>query len=91
MLRRRGLGAGVTVAVIALGGVRPLLAQAPPAAPAAQASQPAGTSQPTQQLGGLITRYLVDSPQVLNLTPKQVERVRKQLTRLDSADAPLRA
>lgn len=91
MLRRRGLGAGVTVAVIVLGGVRPLLAQVPPAAPAAQARQPTAASQPTQQLGGLITRYLVDSPQVLNLTPKQVVRVRKQLARVDSADAPLRA
>jgi len=85
MQHRHWLVSGVAVAAVAVGAVRPLPAQAPQAAPPAQATLPA------QQLGAVITRYLVDSPQVLNLTPKQVERVRKQLARLDSTDAPLRA
>jgi hypothetical protein len=88
---RLGPGTGVAALAIALGGVRTLAAQAPPPPPPAQAAQPAPAAQPAQQLGNVITRYLVDSPQVLNLAPKQVERVRKQLARLDSTDAPLRA
>jgi len=87
---RAGLGAGVAAAAIALGGVRTGAAQAP-LPPPPRAAQPAQAAQPGQQLGNVITRYLVDSPQVLNLTPKQLDRVRKQLARLDSTDAPLRA
>jgi hypothetical protein len=85
---RYGLAAQVAVAAMALTGARPLAAQAGQPVPAAQAAQAA---QPGEQPGRVIGRYLVDSPQVLNLTAKQAERIRKQLARLDSADAPLRA
>lgn len=96
---RRMPSACVAVAAIALAWAGPLPAQAPQPTPAARPAHappatqaPAGqVGIPAQQLGAVLTRYLVDSPQVLNLTPKQVDRVRKQLARVDSADAPLRS
>jgi hypothetical protein len=95
MQPRRLLAAGAALAALALMASRPLAAQARPGpqAPAPPSPQAAPAAQPPQapeQPGGVIARYLVDSPQVLNLTTKQVVRIHKQLARLDSADAPLR-
>jgi hypothetical protein len=91
---RSGLAARAVLAAVALTGAPPLAAQAPQAAPAARPGRPLQAPPrpgPGEQPGGVIVRYLVDSPQVLNLTPKQVDRIHKQLVRFDSADAPLRA
>jgi hypothetical protein len=53
--------------------------QAPPRPTAAQVT------------GGGTAQYLAENPQVLNLNPTQVARIRKVAARVDSANAPLTA
>ena len=86
------VAAAVALAALAAVGVWPLAAQTPqqPASPQPAARQPA-VQQPMAQPGGILARYLVDSPQVLNLTPKQMDRIKKLRASVDSTEAPLRA
>jgi hypothetical protein len=79
-MRRTALctAAGLLLVALAIAAPRPLAAQAAPAAG-------------TQVGGGGVAKYLVNNPRVLNLDAKQVERVRKIVSWVDSVDAPLRA
>ncbi len=90
--RHRQVMAAVALAAVAVAGARSLAAQVPqrPASPQPAARQPA-VQQPLAQPGGILARYLVDSPQVLNLTPKQMDRIKKLRASVDSTEAPLRA
>jgi len=78
----------LAAAACALAGA--LAAQNPPAAPAAAAPQ---APRPTaiEVAGGGTAQYLVDHPDVLQLTPVQVQRVRKVAAHVDSLNAPVRA
>ncbi len=82
---------GAALAALALSTT--LAAQNPPApARAARPGQAAAQAKPGEQgQGPNAARYLADNPQLLQLTPVQIERVRKVASRVDSLDAPLRA
>jgi hypothetical protein len=75
------IGAGVA-------GARPLAAQAPGDTTAAARPAPV-QGMPAALLGG-IPHYLTGHPQLLHLTPKQVDRVQKLAATQDSVTAPLR-
>ncbi|MGD0484902.1 MAG: hypothetical protein ABSB58_09675 [Gemmatimonadales bacterium] len=64
-----------------------LAAQQPPAAAPGQ-NPPRPTV--TQAVGGGTAAYLVQNPQVLQLTPEQVQRVAKVANRVDSINTPVR-
>lgn len=70
----------LALAVSAAAQNPPRATQAPPPRPTAQEASGGGTAQ-----------YLADNPQVLNLNPTQVARIRKVATRVDSLNTPLRA
>jgi Spy/CpxP family protein refolding chaperone len=71
---------GLMLAALAMAPARRAAAQAEGGAPAARPV--AGTS---------VAQFLAEHPQALRLTAKQVDRIRKVATRLDSANAPLRS
>jgi hypothetical protein len=67
-------------------------AQNPPSGRVARPRPGAQNAPPTaaQATGGGAAQYLAENPQVLQLTPVQVERVRKVSARVDSLNAPIR-
>jgi len=78
---------GMTLGILGM-GARPLAAQAPQGA--STGGQAPAQGMPAVLLGG-VPHYLAGHPQVLHLTPKQVDRVQKLVAAQDSVTAPLRA
>jgi hypothetical protein len=79
---------GLTLGILGM-GARPLAAQASGGPATAGQAAPA-QGMPAVLLGG-VPHYLAGHPQVLHLTPKQVDRVQKLVAAQDSVTAPLRA
>ncbi len=88
---RTWLPAAAGLALATLAGPHPLLAQADTAKPAAPAAQPAArpAAMPLRTTG--VPEYLVGHPRALNLTPKQVDRIKKVHEWLRGQDSTLRA
>jgi hypothetical protein len=79
---------GLTLGILGM-GARPLAAQAS-GGPATVGQAAPTQGMPAVLLGG-VPHYLAGHPQVLHLTPKQVDRVQKLVAAQDSVTAPLRA
>jgi len=77
--------ATLTTGALALAAT--LAAQNPPAAAPGQ-NPPRPTAG--QVVGGGTAQYLVANPGVLNLTPVQIERIRKVSTKVEELNAPVR-
>ncbi len=88
---RTWLPAAAGLALAALAGPHPLLAQADTAKPAAPAAQPAARPGPVPLRTTRVPEYLAGHPRTLNLTPKQVDRIKKVHEWLRGQDSTLRA
>jgi len=90
-LARTWLPGAAVLGLAALASPRPLFAQADTGKPAADTSHPAAqpATAPVPTTG--VPQYLLTHPRVLNLTPKQTDRIRAVQVWLQGQDSSLRA